>query len=378
MAMNFFAKRAGLKSWARRMASPGIVFWTLPWLMVLLIIGTVAQKDLGLYKAHSLYFSSWILWAGPIPLPGTYATLTVITLSLLLKFLFFSEWSRARAGTILTHLGILVLLIGGMLTALTQEEGYIALKEGGSGSVVSDYHDRIVRVEKDGARLADIPFYDLDVGRPLPGLSFTATVQMTCRNCAAAPPLQDAANGNKRRGLASEISLVAAAPEKEDEANLSGLMFRVEGASAEADGLYLTMEDIPEIPQITTAQGTYKVRIMRAERVLPFTLTLKDFTRDMHPGTNVARGFSSDVVVGENGVIWPAHIRMNEPLRYKGYTIYQASYAIRPDGDVSIFSVVENKGRIFPYAASFLVFAGLLLHLAIRMRQYGKAHGRAA
>lgn len=369
MAMTFGAKRAYLKKWARRMASPAIVFWTMPWLMLLLIIGTVAQKDLGLYKAHSLYFSSWILWAGPVPLPGTYAVLSFITFSLLLKFLFFSEWSRARAGTILTHLGVLVLLIGGILTALTQEEGYIALKEGESGAIVSDYHDRIVRLEKDGALVADIPFYELVRGGTLSPLPFTAQIEMTCRNCAAMPAAQE----SSPRGLAQKMSLASTPPEKEDEANLSGLMFSVRGASEAADGLYLTMEDIPEVPTIKTESGIYSIRIMRAQRTLPFTLTLKDFRRDMHPGTNVARGFSSDVIVEEGGVTWPAHIRMNEPLRYKGYTLYQASFAIRPDGDVSIFSVVENKGRIFPYAASVLIFAGLLLHLTIRLRQHGRA-----
>jgi hypothetical protein len=66
---------------------------------------------------------------------------------------------------------------------------------------------------------------------------------------------------------------------------------------------------------------------------------------------------------------------MNEPLRYKGYTFYQSSFSLRPDGEYSVLSVVRNKGRVFPYLASLLIFAGLLLHLVIRLRE---RNGKAA
>ena len=78
-----------LRGWLALAASPKIVFCTLPWLMILLILGTVAQKELGLYTAQAVYFSSWILWLGPFPLPGAYLTLAAITTCLLIKFVFF-------------------------------------------------------------------------------------------------------------------------------------------------------------------------------------------------------------------------------------------------------------------------------------------------
>jgi cytochrome c biogenesis protein ResB len=113
----------------------------------------------------------------------------------------------------------------------------------------------------------------------------------------------------------------------------------------------------------------------RAQTELPFSIELQDFRREMHPGTEMARGFASDVIVHDGGVTWPYHIRMNEPLRYKGYTFYQASFSMRPDGEFSILSVVRNKGRIFPYIASVIIFAGLLLHAVLRLR--GAKDGKA-
>lgn len=39
------------RAWLEMAARPAILFYALPWLMILLVAGTVAQKDLGLYAA---------------------------------------------------------------------------------------------------------------------------------------------------------------------------------------------------------------------------------------------------------------------------------------------------------------------------------------
>ena len=54
---------------------------------------------------------------------------------------------------------------------------------------------------------------------------------------------------------------------------------------------------------------------------------------------------------------------MNRPLRYRGYTFYQSSYAEDGrGGESSTFSVVRNSGRWLPYVASALLFLGLAGH----------------
>lgn len=347
------------------LASPSIVFFMLPWLIVLLVIGTVMQRELGLYEAQRLYFSSWIVWFGPIPLPGGYTTLGALTLCLLAKFLVFSPWRAQNAGIILTHLGILVLLIGGMLTAFTQKEGFLLLKEGQRGNAVSDYHARVFTIEKDDAPLTIIPFKSLEKGLAKADLPFRLSVESTCRNCR---PVAVEDTQDNRHGLAEQVSLQPAPLDKQNEGNLSGAMIRVSETASDQDGLYLTMEDIPHKPEIIHDGSTYRFYIGRAQTILPFEIELTAFKREMHPGTDMARGFSSDIIVQDGEIAWPYHIRMNEPLRYKGYTFYQASFSLRPDGHYSILSVVENKGRIFPYLASAIIFCGLLLHVVLRMK----------
>jgi hypothetical protein len=58
---------------------------------------------------------------------------------------------------------------------------------------------------------------------------------------------------------------------------------------------------------------------------------------------------------------------MNNPLRYKDYTVYQASYDTDSTGrQYSTLAVVKNFARVLPYVACFFVFLGLALHFLIQ------------
>lgn len=340
-----------IRGWAKRLASPSIVFFLLPWLMVLLIAGTIAQKDMGIFAAQNMFFGSWILWFGPLPLPGGYLTIGTLTICLLAKFLMYSPWSISRAGTILSHLGILILLIGGILTAFSQEEGYIVLKESGQSHHVSDYHQRALFIEKNKELLVSIPFENLRPRQPVKDikLPFPIDIQATCRNCKAF----EGKNG---------IFLKDDPAEKEDEANIAGATLIIQNKP------YIALEDMQDKRSIKIEGDEYRLYMGRSATQLPFTIKLVDFEKQMHPGTNVARAYSSQVIIDDQGVTWPYHIKMNNPLRYKGYTFYQSSFSERPDGDYSILSAVQNKGRVFPYIASAVVFLGLLFHVVLRLQ----------
>ncbi len=60
---------------------------------------------------------------------------------------------------------------------------------------------------------------------------------------------------------------------------------------------------------------------------LPFTIQLKKFVIDYY-STGMPKLFASDVVVTdhENGKVFPATIKVNEPLIYRGVAVYQSSF----------------------------------------------------
>lgn len=359
-----------VKAAALWLARPHALVFALPWLMVILTLGTLAQKDIGLYEAQARYFSSFILWLGPLPLPGSYPTLGLIFISLLAKFLLASPWRRAQAGTIVTHLGILLLLLGGLITGITAREYFIVIPEGTKTATMSSYHDRVLAVEhKDGTIIAVYPFDDLERGATFaPTDTLRLNIDKTCRHCTAQIPADD----RGRAGLAEKMDLIDAKPQPENELNLSGVTFTVTATDDKMDGTYITLEDVPVRPEF----GDILIYVRRAQALLPFTIGLKDFVEERHPGTTTARAFHSDVVVEDGGVNWPARIEMNEPLRYKGYTFYQSSFTRDMDGnEVTVLSAVKNAGRIFPYVSSAVIFAGLLIHLVLRLRR--SARGQA-
>ncbi|MCB9963319.1 MAG: cytochrome c biogenesis protein ResB [Rhodospirillales bacterium] len=349
-----------------RLARPDILFFCLPWLMVLLVVGTVAQRDLGLFRAEQLFFSSWVFWWGPLPLPGGALTLTLIFINLCAKFIFKSTWSWYKSGVILTHFGILLLFIGAIFTATTAEEGYMTIPEGWEKSVIQDYHKKGFYIFKNEQLIASYEISDLVEGQHivLPDTPVSLHIRNVCQNCSFAPTPENQKAG--KHGLAEKITLTARPLNPQNEANMAGITFDVKGAEEDENGFYASTEAAPHAIHISVKEDDYRLQVQREERPLPFTIRLIDFQRDFHPGTMMAKAYRSDIEVLDGEAHWPAHISMNHPLRYKGYTFFQSSFAQTPAGEATILAVVKNTGWLFPYIASIVIACGLLLHLAIR------------
>lgn len=346
-----------LKRWGEWAASPWWLAGLLPLLMLILIAGTVAQKYVGLYVAVRTFFSAPFIWLyGYVPLPGGFLVLALLTLNLVAKFLFKSEWKRRRLGVILAHFGALLLLLHGLLTAATAQEGYIALTQGQPAREVSDYHKREVVVEKDGELIERVDAATLRPGnRAFKELSLY--VNFTCRNCAIS--VRDPAQ--KEGAMAERIALAEAPLRKENETNTGGVVFAT-GASR-----YAIFEDGPALKL-----DGYEIRYRKAVRPLPFAVTLNSFTKETYPGTSNARAYASEVTVTDGALSFPARIEMNAPLRVHGTTLYQSSFMETDMGTLSVLAVVKNQGRWFAYAATTLMSLGLLLHLFLMLREKRK------
>ena len=95
--------------------------------MVLVFVGTVDQKYIGLYQSQKKYFSSMILWIWYIPLPGGLLTMLILTLNLIAFFFKKNVWNKKKLGVLIVHFGSILLLIGGGLTYLFSNEGAMQL-----------------------------------------------------------------------------------------------------------------------------------------------------------------------------------------------------------------------------------------------------------
>lgn len=349
------------------LASPAPIFYLLPPLIVLIAAGTVAQKYVGLYVAERTIFSSAIIWLfGYIPLPGGFTLMALLSLGLCFKFLFKSRWEKARFGINLAHFGVLVLLIGGLISSLLGEEGFASIPEGEQTSQLRDYHTRELMVIKDSNIIATLNPATLKAGVVLKdsAFPFALTVNEACRNCRISSRAQ---MSDDLRGAALSIELTPTELMKNDESNTGGLTFTISNLSADTNGRYILFEDGPP-----TQLGPYTLAYSKQLRALPFSVKLVDFVKTTYPGTDTAKAYHSDVVITDGAMSWPARIAMNAPLRYRGYTLYQSSFMQAQDGkEITVLAVSQDSGQYLPYAGTFIMALGLLLHLFLRKTQAG-------
>jgi hypothetical protein len=110
----------------------------------------------------------------------------------------------------------------------------------------------------------------------------------------------------------------------------------------------------------------------RATTQLPFAIRLKRFIRSNHPGTVMAREYSSEVVVLQDGAAREVTITMNRPLRIGAWTFYQQSFVDLPEGPISVLAVVHDRFQLSPYLASAVMLLGLLVHMFERWLKRGR------
>lgn len=100
---------------------------------------------------------------------------------------------------------------------------------------------------------------------------------------------------------------------------------------------------------------------------LPFTLGLVAFHVETYPGSVEPSDYVSQVTVGTPPVT--AEVRMNHPLRYQGWTIYQSSVQNVGGFDAPVYKLTNTPWAPFPYVVSTLLGLFFLVHLGIRGRR---------
>jgi hypothetical protein len=360
-------KKASLDSVLRFLGQAKVATVFLPLLMVILIIGTIAQKYMGLYAAQKIFFYSFFFWWGFIPLPGALSLLAIILISLTVKFIFYSKWSMRRTGINLAHLGVLILLYGGIVTAVQKQEGALTLFPNQAAQTSYDFHKRSLRVLKDGRVFLEKPFDHLELNTPLEikEIPFKITIKDTCRNCAVLKR-DHFSDHVTYRTMAKAVMLQDKKLELQDEKNLSGLGFEIQGLSKKQDGYYVTFDVMPNPLRFPHKSSIFQIDFSKTPYDLPFKIRLKEFKIDFYPGTEKAKSYQSNIIIEDGSMHWPALVEMNKPLRYKGYTLFQSSYITSDNGETaSVLAVVKDAGWLFPYWGATILSIGLLIHFIL-------------
>jgi hypothetical protein len=348
--------------------------------MVLVFAGTLAQVDLGLYKAQNEYFRSFFIFWGPggaswkIPVfPGGYLVGGVLLINLVASHFKRFSWSQKKAGIWMIHFGLILLLLGQLGTDLLSRESALHLREGESRNYSEADRQAELAVidttDPDLDKVVAIPQGVLTHKKEIrhPEIPFTIRVNRFLYNSSVEErPASSAEQPVASQGVASRASLKelprVTAMDRRDVPSAVVEVLTPQGTSL---GTWLVSEFIEGRQSFTWINRTYAMVLRPRRYYTPFSIQLLQFRHDVYPGTEIPKNFSSRVRlvrpdIGENREVL---IYMNNPLRYAGETYYQSSFD--PDNQGSILQVVHNPSWLTPYLSCVLVGLGLVVQFAV-------------
>jgi len=349
--------------------------------IILIFWATLAQVQLGIWGVQEKFFHAFFVlekFPGtevPLPVfPGGYFLGGLLLINLVAAHIYRFKLEWRKAGIQLTHIGVILLLVGELLTGLFQTESQLRLEEGETKNYSESYRSvELALLDTTDPAFNDvvtIPEAVLSDGGSVqhPKLPFqvrirdyypNATVQMRDQAPNAAPAV--ATTGIGPRVVLIPLRLTY----KQEERNAPAANIELIGTEGSL-GTWL-VSPLLGMPQTIAHQGRTWEIVLRFQRYYrPFSLTLLKFTHERYAGTDIPKNFASQIRLKTNDAREDREvlIYMNNPLRFAGLTFYQASF----EGDhITILQVVRNPSWVLPYVSCILMAAGLVVQFGIHL-----------
>ena len=369
--------------------------------LILVFASTLAQVDLGIYTVQEEFYRSfvaiWHLGNLSIPLPGGYLVGGLLLGNLIAAHIYRLKLEWRKAGIQLTHSGLIVLLVGELITGLMQEDSRMTIIEGGARNYSESFRDYELVV----ADITD-PKHDDVVAIPDSRFShggeiqhaklpFRVVPQFYFPNSLARPRAQvvEAGPVAANRGALGPRYVVTDQPidHHPDAQNIPAALVALVSTEGPI-GTWLLRPEIPVLlaspeggqPRLSAevtaperfehAGRTYELSLRLVRTYHSFSLRLLKVTHDNYVGTDTPRNFSSRVEIktpdgrDDREVL----IYMNNPLRYGGFTFYQ--HQMEAARGLTGLQVVSNPGWLLPYIACIMMTLGLILQFGLSLRTF--------
>jgi hypothetical protein len=350
--------------------------------IVLIFAATLDQVHLGVWGVQEKYFRSFFIF-DQIPgtgfffpvFPGEYFLGGALIINLVAAHFHRFRFSWKKAGIWLTHLGLILLLIGEGLSGMLQQDNQMRIDVGQTRRYSESFRETELAViettHPNYDRVVSIPAARLTVGASIqhPLLPFTlktvayypnAMLRMRSQIPDAPPSVATAGEGTEM--VATQIPLTT----NPDEENWPTAYLELVGPEGSL-GIFLASTMLEE-PEAFTYEGrTWRLALRAKRDYLPFSITLQKFTHDIYPGTDIPRDFASTIHLRSDDGRDDREVRifMNNPLRYGGRAFYQAGYA--NNDRTTVLQVVRNPSWQIPYLSCALIVAGLVLQFGIHL-----------
>jgi len=349
--------------------------------LVLVFWGTMAQVDLGLYKAQNEFFRSFFIYWGPkgaswrIPVfPGGYLLGGVLVLNLIASQCRRLTFSASKIGLWMVHVGLILLLLGQLLTDLLSRESTLHLRNGEARNYSETEREAELAVidatDPEADKVVAIPQGVLAGQKTIsPGnLPFTIRVKDFFPNSVVQNRAADAVAPPAATQGIGPTATVKEAPRVTDmdTRDVPSVVVELETPQGSL-GTWLVSEYIEQPQSFTLDKRTYQLALRPRRHYKPYSIQLIKFQHDVYPGTDIPKNFSSRVVLQrpQTGEKREVLIYMNSPLRYAGETYYQSGFD--PDNLGTILQVVHNPSWLTPYLSCVLVGLGLVIQFTTHL-----------
>ena len=114
--------------------------------IILILVATLDQVNLGIWVVQAKYFNTFIVYwpVGDLTLavfPGGYTLGGLLLLNLFAAHAYRFTFSWRKLGIWMTHAGLVLLLVGQLLTGLWQDEYQLRIDEGGTKNYSESYRN---------------------------------------------------------------------------------------------------------------------------------------------------------------------------------------------------------------------------------------------
>jgi len=298
---------------------------------------------------------------------------------------------KKRAGIVLLHGGVALLMMSEVLVGLKAVETKMNLGEGETRNFVFDTrHPEIAVIDSSNEKTDTVTVVPMSklmtpgakVSNEL--LPFDIESVQFLRNSMVPPALPPDKDNPATAGLGKTRQLreipASTGVSNDSAVDLPGLYVKLTDKKTGAD-LGTWMTHVFEDPQTVTIDGKpFELQLRFGQTYLPFSIKLNNVSKDDYLGTKMTRNYSSEIVLTdpekkteENLTIW-----MNNPLRYRGLTFYQSGYHRDEQSgrEFTTLQVVSNTGWMIPYVSCMIVGVGMAYQFVLTLLRFLNRSGR--
>jgi hypothetical protein len=372
-----------INNWVKPLTSLKLTVFCLGCAMILVFLGTLDQVNIGVYEAENRYFKSFFLYFTPpgttlkLPwFPSGYLVGGLLLVNLIAAHLARFKLSWKKAGIMVLHSGVILLLLGQLFTSLFQVESQIRLDQGETKNYsLSYYHDELAVIDTsapDSDQVISIPDSQLYKGHKigLPVDSLEVGINEYFPNSALLLPDQLPSSNDPHLQIGPmSVAVQRERTYKENERNMPAAAVSVLKRGALV-GSWNLATGFPR-PVSFQADGKNYQIVLRPKRFYkPFAIQLVQFSHDRYAGTDIAKNFSSRIRLLDpfRHEDRETLIYMNHPLRYQGTTFYQSGFD--NNDTTTILQVVQNPSWLIPYISCALIAFGMVLQFGMHLSSF--------